>query len=61
VDTNRTLGAKVSYEITKNLQVFVEATNLTDEPDYRYAATPSRLVETEKFGRAFRAGLTLSF
>jgi TonB-dependent receptor len=61
VDTNRTLGAKVSYEVIKNLQVFLEATNLTDEPDYRYAATTSRLVETEKFGRAFRAGLTYSF
>jgi TonB-dependent receptor len=61
VDTNRTLGAKVSYEVIKGLQLFVEATNLTDEPDYRYASTTSRLVETEKFGRAFRAGLTYSF
>ena len=61
VDANRTLGAKVSYEVIKNLQLFLEATNLTDEADYRYANTTSRLVETEKFGRAFRAGVTYSF
>lgn len=61
VDKNSTIGAKISYEIIKNLQVFVEGNNLTDEADYRYAATTNRLVETERFGRSYRAGLQWSF
>ncbi len=61
IDRNGTLSLKVAYNITKGLQVFFEGSNLNNEEDYRYAASRNRLVEAERFGRIYRAGMSYSF
>jgi TonB-dependent receptor len=58
---NGTVSLKLGYEIVKGLQVFLEGNNLNNEEDYRYAQSTNRMVEGEKFGRIFRAGLTWSY
>ena len=58
---NGVLSLKLGYEIVKGLQVFFEGSNLTNEEDYRYAQNTNRMVEGERFGRMFRAGLTWSY
>ena len=60
-DTNATLGIKVSYDVTKQVQVYFEGANLTNEEDYRYAASRNRMVEAERFGRTYRAGISWSY
>ena len=58
---NGVVSLKLGYEIVKGLQVFFEGSNLNNEEDYRYAQNTNRVVEGEKFGRIFRAGLTWSY
>ena len=61
IDKNGVLGLRLAYDVTKQLQVFFEGSNLNDEEDYRYAARRDRMVEAERFGRIFRLGLSWNF
>jgi TonB-dependent receptor len=56
-----TLDARFALRPVKNLELFFEGTNLTDAQDYYYFRTPSRFREGEKYGRSFRAGVTLTY
>lgn len=58
---NGVVSLKLGYEIVKGLAIFLEGSNLNNEEDYRYAQSTNRMVEGEKFGRIYRAGLTWSY
>lgn len=51
---------KARYFIQPNLQVTVEATNITDEVYYAYSGVRSRNAQLESYGPSFKVGLTLT-
>ncbi len=60
-DGRGTLDYTASYKLTKNLSVFLEATNLTDSKGIRYQGERSRVYEHEQFGRAWQLGISGKF
>jgi outer membrane receptor protein involved in Fe transport len=58
----RRLDAKVKLQITKNIAVFAEAQNLTDEPTRQYQGDRTDwFVQNERYGRTFWAGASAKF
>lgn len=58
----RRLDAKASVKIWEDVSVFVEAQNLTDEPTRQYqAGNPDWLIQNERYGRTFYAGVSAKF
>ncbi|MBL8525005.1 MAG: TonB-dependent receptor, partial [Betaproteobacteria bacterium] len=55
------LSARAAYNFSKELQVFLEGNNLNNHEDFRYAQNRNRLVETERFGRSYRLGVSYSY
>lgn len=55
------LDAQASYAVTSRLQVFVEGSNLNNEPWRRWIGDQRRLVENEQYGWALRGGVQLKF
>ncbi|HVI99883.1 MAG TPA: TonB-dependent receptor [Sphingomonas sp.] len=53
--------AKIGYEVSKNIKVFFEGSNLNDEPNLMYQGIRRRVDELERYGYSFRAGMQLSF
>ncbi|MDB5705001.1 MAG: hypothetical protein JWN66_2117 [Sphingomonas bacterium] len=61
-DDLRRLDAKVSVGIFDGVRVFAEAQNLTDEPTRQYqAGNPDWLIQNERYGRTFYAGVSAKF
>jgi TonB-dependent receptor len=61
-DDLRRLDAKASVDVWKNVRLFVEAQNLTDEPTRQYqAGNPDWLIQNERYGRTFYAGVSAKF
>ncbi len=60
-DGRGTLDYTASYKLTKDLSVFLEATNLTDSKAIRYQGERSRVYEHEQFGRAWQLGVSGKF
>ncbi|KKO48510.1 TonB-dependent receptor [Arsukibacterium sp. MJ3] len=60
-DGRGTLDYTASYMLSKNLSLFVEATNLTDSQAIRYQGDRSRVYEHEQFGRAWQLGVSGKF
>ena len=60
-DGRGTLDFSASYKLTKQLSLFVEATNLTDSKAIRYQGERSRVYEHEQFGRAWQLGVSGKF
>ena len=60
-DDNGQIDARVSYDITRNINVYVEGTNLNDAPWRRYIGTPNQLVERERYDSAYRIGAQIKF
>jgi TonB-dependent receptor len=61
-DDLRRLDAKASIRIFKDVQVFFEAQNLTDEPTRQYqAGNPDWLIQNERYGRTVYAGISAKF
>ncbi|MGV3455982.1 TonB-dependent receptor [Sphingomonas sp.] len=61
-DDLRRLDAKVKLQITKNMAVFAEAQNLTDEPTRQYQGDRTDwFVQNERYGRTFWAGASAKF
>ncbi len=54
------LDARVSYAVGK-ATVFLEGSNLNDEPWRTYVGTKDHLGENERYGRSIRTGVQLSF
>ncbi len=61
VDSFNQWDAKIGYEISKNIKVFFEGSNLNDEPNRMYQGLRHRVDEIERYGYSFRAGMQLSF
>ena len=60
-DSNGQLDAKASYEITHNVIVFTEASNLTDAPWRRYVGVKAQLAERERYGWSLRGGVQIKY
>jgi TonB-dependent receptor len=50
-----------SYDITKQINVFVEAKNITNTAGVRYVGSPDRVIEFEKFGAFYFVGARVNF
>lgn len=55
------LDARAAYDITSHLQVFVEASNLTDAPYRTYIGNPSQIFENERYSWSGKTGLQIKF
>lgn len=60
-DGRGTLEYTASYKLSKNISVFVEASNLTDSKAIRYQGERNRVYEHEQFGRAWQLGVSGKF
>lgn len=60
-DNTGTLDARVSYAFSDSAAVYVEGSNLTDEPWRTFIGVKNQLGENERYGRQFRAGVQLAF
>lgn len=55
------LDFTADFDVTDNVNVYLEAKNLTDSEGVRYAGDRSRPTEREQFGRLYFVGARLSF
>jgi TonB-dependent receptor len=55
------LDASIQYTITKNIAVFAQALNLTDEKSIKYFGVPDRIEDYEGYGRRFGVGARVKF
>jgi TonB-dependent receptor len=61
-DDLRRLDAKASIAVWRDMRVFVEAQNLTDEPTRQYqAGIKDWIIQNERYGRTFYAGVSAKF
>jgi len=61
-DDLRRLDAKASIKVFKDVQIFFEAQNLTDEPTRQYqGGNPNWLIQNERYGRTVYAGISAKF
>lgn len=55
------LDLSARYAISPRVEMFVDATNLLDEPGVRFVGVPERTIEYEKFGARFMGGFRINF
>ncbi|UIJ46640.1 TonB-dependent receptor [Sphingomonas cannabina] len=61
-DDLRRLDAKASFALLRDVRLFVEAQNLTDEPTRQYqAGNRDWVIQNERYGRTFYAGVSAKF
>nr|WP_283235149.1 TonB-dependent receptor [Pseudoalteromonas sp. S1727] len=65
-EDNLTFDMKVKYDFTKNLTVYFDAINLTDESDLRYfkgndLGGGEILYQREDYGRTIQLGMNYKF
>jgi TonB-dependent receptor len=61
-DDFRRLDAKASFAITRNISVYAEAQNLTDEPTRQYqAGRRDWIIQNERYGRVYNFGASVKF
>jgi len=60
-DDHGQLDARAAYAFGKTASVFIEASNLNDEPWRTFVGNDHQLGENERYGRTFRTGIQLSF
>lgn len=53
--------ARVSYAVLSNVNVFLEGSNLNDEPFQLFQGVPERVDEIERYGVSTRLGVQVSF
>jgi TonB-dependent receptor len=58
---NGQLDVHASYQISKNLTVFADGTNLNDAAWRRFIGTKNQLVERERYDYSVRGGVQLHF
>jgi len=51
------LDFSARYEVRKNFEVYLDASNLLDEPGRRYSSNSINTIEWERFGRRLMAGV----
>ncbi len=58
----RRLDAKASLVVWKDIRMFFEAQNLTDEPTRQYqAGNPNWIIQNNRYGRTFYGGVSAKF
>jgi TonB-dependent receptor len=55
------LDAGISYDVTKNVTVYLDGLNLTDENEFLYSVTPDRTKEYRTTGKRVSAGVRFHF
>ena len=55
------LDVSLRYSVSKNLQLYFDANNLTNEPGIRYQGVESRVIEHEMTGRRYMGGVRFNF
>ena len=63
-DKHGQVDARIAYAIgdkAHSATIFLEGSNLNDEPWRTFVGVPSHLGENERYGRTFRTGVQLSF
>ena len=60
-DDHGQLDARAAYAFGKRASIFVEGSNLNDEPWRTFVGQDHHLGENERYGRTFRTGVQLSF
>ena len=53
--------ARIGYDVVKNLTIFLEGSNLNDEPYRAYQGIPSRIDEVERYGYSVKTGIQFKF
>lgn len=61
VDNFNQFDARLGYAITPNFDIFVEGSNLNDEPQRRFIGLRPRLIEIERYGWSAKTGIQLHF
>ncbi|SNS28143.1 MULTISPECIES: TonB-dependent receptor [unclassified Azospirillum] len=59
--SNGQLDARIAYDVSSHFQVYLEGANLTDAHWQRYIGTSNKLVETERYGAAFKTGFQYKY
>jgi TonB-dependent receptor len=59
--TDDEMDASVRYAVSDNLEVYFDASNLTNTPGRRYSRESQYTIEWERFGRRFDAGVRFTF
>ncbi|MBB3982562.1 outer membrane receptor protein involved in Fe transport [Sphingobium fontiphilum] len=58
----RLLDAKVAVDLTRNIRLFAEGQNLTDEPTRQYqGGVRNWVTQDERYGRTFYIGASLKW
>ncbi|WP_165184581.1 TonB-dependent receptor [Caulobacter soli] len=60
-DDHGQLDARAAYAFGKTASIFIEGSNLNDEPWRTFVGSDHHLGENERYGRTFRTGVQLSF
>ena len=60
-DDRLLVEASAKYSLNKNVQLYVEGKNLTDEPEYYYFGDERRLSQYDEFGRTFIFGARITY
>jgi hypothetical protein len=55
------LDLSARYALSPRIEMFLDATNLLDEPGRRFVGIPERAIEFEKFGARFMGGFRINF
>lgn len=55
------LDASAQYQLTKNVAVFAQALNLTNEKSIKYWGVPDRIEDYEGYGRRYGVGVRVKF
>jgi len=55
------LDASLSYKLTPNVQLFVQASNLTNEHERYYLVWPNQVADTTMFDRRYMVGVRANF
>lgn len=61
IDDRTLIEASAKYDVTDNLQIYLEGKNLTDEPEYYYFGSESRMMQYDEFGSSWIFGARYTF
>ncbi len=61
VAENTQLDFSLSYDFGRSWSMYVEASNLLDEPLELYQGSPDRTLQLEEYGRSYALGLKFNF
>ena len=60
-DDHMSVEASAKYDVNDHLQVYVEGKNLTDEPEYYYHGSKSRLSQYDEYGSRYVFGVRYTY